>query len=135
MTTEQMKRYVDICLEAYPDSITRLALSGGECFMLGSDLDEIVRYGASKGLSVDVISNGYWGKSYKSAYKLAPGAFSIRTQSVGPSPFVDCLIIELLPVVETEFNSFAFHQSYESGVLLQLLICWVAGQHIILNPD
>lgn len=67
MTIEQMKRYVDICLEVYPDSITRLALTGGECFLLGDDLDEIIRYGASKGLSVDVISNGYWGKSYKYA--------------------------------------------------------------------
>lgn len=65
MTIEQMKRYVDICLEAYPDSITRLALTGGECFLLGDDLDEIIRYGASKGLSVDVISNGYWGNHIK----------------------------------------------------------------------
>lgn len=67
MTKEQMKRYVDTCLEAYPNSITRLALTGGECFLLGDDLDEIVEYGSSKGLSVDVISNGYWGKSYKYA--------------------------------------------------------------------
>lgn len=82
MTTEQMRRYVDICLDAYPDSITRLALSGGECFMLGSDLDEIVRYGASKGLSVDVISNGYWGKSYKSAYERIKGLKDIGLQAI-----------------------------------------------------
>ena len=82
MTTEQMKQYVDICLESYPDSITRLALSGGECFLLGSDLDEIVRYGASKGLSVDVISNGSWGKSYKSACERIKGLKDIGLQAI-----------------------------------------------------
>lgn len=67
MSLEQMKRYVDICLEAYPKTITRLALTGGECFLLGDDLQKIIKYGTEKGLYVDIISNGYWGKSYKHA--------------------------------------------------------------------
>lgn len=67
MTLAQMKRYVDICLDAYPQSIKRLALTGGECFLLGNDLDEIVRYGTERGLSVDFISNGYWGTTLKYA--------------------------------------------------------------------
>lgn len=69
MSLEEMKHYVDVCTEAYPDSITRLALSGGECFLLGDNLDEIVKYGVDKGLSVDFISNGYWGKTIKEATK------------------------------------------------------------------
>ena len=48
MTLEEMKHYVDVCIDAYPQSITRLALTGGECFLLGDDLDEIVRYGTEK---------------------------------------------------------------------------------------
>lgn len=67
MTLDEMKHYVDTCIDAYPQSINRLALTGGECFLLGDALDEIVRYGASKGLSVDFMSNGFWGKTYKAA--------------------------------------------------------------------
>lgn len=68
MTLDEMKHYVDLCIKAYPRTIRRLALTGGECFLLGPDLDEIVKYGTDKGLSVDFISNGYWGKSYSKAY-------------------------------------------------------------------
>ena len=67
MTIDEMKHYVDICLDAYPDSIRYLDLTGGECFLLGNDLDEIVRYGKERGLSVALVSNGYWGKSYSTA--------------------------------------------------------------------
>lgn len=67
MTLEEMKHYVGVCIEAYPQSIKRLALTGGECFLLGKDLDEIVRYGAGKGLSVDFMLNGFWGTTYKAA--------------------------------------------------------------------
>lgn len=67
MTLDQMKRYVDLCLEAYPNSIKHLSLTGGEPFLIGNDLDEIVKYGKDKGLDVGIISNGYWGKKYKSA--------------------------------------------------------------------
>lgn len=70
MSLEQMKRYVDLCIAAYPDTITRLALTGGECFLLGDDLKEIIQYGTRKGLSVDVISNGYWGQSYRNAFNI-----------------------------------------------------------------
>lgn len=67
MTIDEMKHYVDICMDAYPDSIKYLDLTGGECFLLGNDLDEIVSYGKERGLSVALVSNGYWGKSYSSA--------------------------------------------------------------------
>lgn len=69
MTLDEMKHYVDICLEAYPDTIRRLSLTGGECFLLGTDLDEIVAYGTSRGLSVGLVSNGYWGVTYKQAFE------------------------------------------------------------------
>ena len=70
MTLEEMKHYVDVCLAAYPNSIRRLSLTGGECFLLGSDMDEIVKYGQERGLtSITILSNGYWGRDYKTAYK------------------------------------------------------------------
>ena len=41
MTYEEMKHYVDISIEAYPDSISSLDLTGGECMLLGKDVDRI----------------------------------------------------------------------------------------------
>lgn len=69
MTLEEMKHYVDECLRAYPTSIKQLSLTGGECFLLGNDLDEIIKYGASKGLKVGLMTNGYWEKSYTQAFE------------------------------------------------------------------
>lgn len=69
MTLDEMRHYVDVCMDAWPDSITHLSLTGGECFLLGRDLDEIIRHGSSKGLSVGFVSNGYWGGSYQAAKK------------------------------------------------------------------
>lgn len=66
MTIGEMKHYVDECLRAY-STIRILSLTGGECFLLGSNLDEIVKYGSSKGLYVELMTNGYWGKSYTQA--------------------------------------------------------------------
>lgn len=67
MSLDQMKRYIDMCLEAYPESIRYLSLSGGEPFLIGSELDEIINYGHRKGLAVGIISNGYWGRKYREA--------------------------------------------------------------------
>lgn len=83
MTLDEMKYYVDDCLRAYPDSIYRLSLTGGECFLLGKDLDEIIKYGASKGLKVGVMSNGYWGSSYSEAYQRISSLKALGLRSIG----------------------------------------------------
>lgn len=70
MTLDQMKRYVDLCLEAYPESIVSLSLTGGECFMLGDNLEKIIRYAKDKGLPTGLVTNGYWGKKYAEAFSL-----------------------------------------------------------------
>lgn len=59
MSLEKMKEYLDRCIEAYPDSITTLSLTGGECMLLGDDLESIMRYGRDKGLKISMISNGF----------------------------------------------------------------------------
>lgn len=69
MSLEKMKEYLDRCIEAYPDSITTLSLTGGECMLLGDDLESIMRYGRDKGLNISMISNGFWGYKYKNAYE------------------------------------------------------------------
>lgn len=52
MTFEEMKVYVDKSLEAYPDSITSLDLTGGECMLLGKDVDRIFNTLIAKDLDV-----------------------------------------------------------------------------------
>jgi len=69
MTLPQMKQYVDKSMDAYGESLKVLVLTGGECFLLGQSLPKIIRYATDKGLSVRVVTNGYWAKSYDVAYK------------------------------------------------------------------
>jgi hypothetical protein len=64
-----MKKYVDGALLAFDDSIKVLVLTGGEAFLLGKDLDEIVKYAAEKDLVVRIVSNGFWAKNYDVAYQ------------------------------------------------------------------
>lgn len=68
LSLDDMKNYIDQSLEAY-STIKVLVLTGGECFTLGNDLDNIIKYGADKGLVVRVVTNAYWAKSFKKAYK------------------------------------------------------------------
>lgn len=63
----KMKRYLRQAVELYP-TLKILVLSGGECFLLGEDLDKIVKYASQKGLFVRVVTNGFWAKTFKKAY-------------------------------------------------------------------
>lgn len=69
MTFEEMKSFVDMALEAYPDSISSLDLTGGECMLLGKDIDKIFSYAKSKGLRCYMVSNAFWASDYDKAYK------------------------------------------------------------------
>lgn len=69
MTYGQMKRYVDKCLAVYGNTIKTLNLTGGECMLLGKDLEKIIAYGTKRGLNVCILSNCFWATSYKTAYE------------------------------------------------------------------
>jgi len=69
MTFEEMKDYVDKSLEAYPDSITNLFLTGGECMLLKKEVGKIISYAQSKGLKSAIVSNAYWATDYDKAYR------------------------------------------------------------------
>lgn len=69
MTLGQMKQYIDKSLDAYGKNLIVLVLTGGECFLLGQSLAEIINYATKKGLSVRVVTNGYWAKSYAVAHR------------------------------------------------------------------
>jgi len=69
MTLKQMMEYVDKSIDAYSETIKVLVLTGGEPFLLGEFLPKIINYATNKGLSVRVVTNGYWAKNDKIAYK------------------------------------------------------------------
>lgn len=69
MTYEEMKAYVDKSLEAYPDTISTFDLTGGECMLLGKDIDKIFSYATGKGLTCGMISNAFWASDYDKAFK------------------------------------------------------------------
>jgi len=69
LDVNEMKHYIDITLKSYKDSLKVLVLTGGECFLLGNELDEIISYAKENDLMVRVVTNGYWAKSYDETYE------------------------------------------------------------------
>ena len=70
MTYDQMQSYVDMSLAAYPDTIKRLSLTGGECMLLRKDIDRILSYCKGKGLECFMVSNAFWATDYEKARKI-----------------------------------------------------------------
>lgn len=62
-----MRSYVDMSLEAYPDTISKFCLTGGECMLLGKDVDRILSYAKGKGLKCSMVSNAFWATDYDKA--------------------------------------------------------------------
>lgn len=67
MSLDEMKRYCQEAIQSFP-SIKLIVFTGGECFLLGKDLYEMVSYVHSYGLKSRIISNAFWANSYDAAY-------------------------------------------------------------------
>jgi hypothetical protein len=63
----QMRQYIEQAREF--DSIRVVVFTGGECFLLGRDLDELVKAAADAGFVTRFVSNGYWATSREAARK------------------------------------------------------------------
>ena len=64
--TEQLKleeliNYVDTITDLYK-TIKVVVITGGECFLLGNDLNHLIKHIFSKGLTSRVVTNGYWAR-------------------------------------------------------------------------
>lgn len=70
MTFNEMKGYVDTCLAAYPDSIKRFEVTGGECMLNRDDLMCIIEYAYSRNLECGIVSNCFWATSYGTAFSV-----------------------------------------------------------------
>lgn len=74
-------------------SIQLVAFSGGECFILGKDLDSAIQHATSYGFSTRCVTNGYWAKS--------PGRANERIARV-----------QAAGLKEINFSTGDFHQRY-----------------------
>ena len=63
----RMHEYIDQACEV--GSIRVIVFTGGECFLLGNDLDCLISHAARNGFSTRFVSNGYWATSPKVAQK------------------------------------------------------------------
>lgn len=48
-------------------SIRRIGFTGGECFLLGKDLDALVRHASANGFRTRAVTNGYWAVNERAA--------------------------------------------------------------------
>jgi Radical SAM superfamily len=62
---ERIHRLIDEATEV--PSLDHIGFTGGECFLLGRDLDALVEHAAVRGFVARAITNGYWAASPRSA--------------------------------------------------------------------
>lgn len=68
MEKNQIIKYIDEALQEYP-TIKVLVITGGECFVLGDDLEDIIRHASKYKIIIRVVTNAFWAKTYDIAYK------------------------------------------------------------------
>lgn len=67
LSIESMHKYIEQAKEL--PSIKTIVFTGGECFLLGRQLDELIKKANRNGYITRVITNGYWATSYDAANK------------------------------------------------------------------
>ena len=65
LTLEQILWFIDKANE-FP-KMKLIVFSGGECFLLGKDLDIAIKHATELGLTTRCVTNGYWATSYQMA--------------------------------------------------------------------
>lgn len=70
LTFEFMKGVIDEAVKALP-SLRLAVFSGGECFMLKEELFKTIAHASACGLGTRCVTNGYWGKTPRSAERNA----------------------------------------------------------------
>lgn len=66
LETEKIIQYIDRAISEFP-SIQVVVITGGECFLLGDDLDKIIKHAASYKVITRVVTNAYWAHTYEIA--------------------------------------------------------------------
>lgn len=67
LSLQEMKAIIKEVVKDFPN-ITTCVFTGGECTLLGKDLESIISFANSFGLTCRIVSNGHWAKSPNKAY-------------------------------------------------------------------
>src|SRR5579862_6953917 len=67
----KIRAFIEQAVRSSP--IELVVFSGGECFMLGDDLNQAISYCRSLGLRTRCVTNGYWAKSLKGGRRRLTG--------------------------------------------------------------
>lgn len=68
LETDKILQYIDESVEAFP-SLKIMVLTGGECFLVASDIPQMISRAKSHNLMSRVVSNGFWATTYEAAVK------------------------------------------------------------------
>jgi hypothetical protein len=63
---DRIVRYIDEAVATVP-TLRLLVFSGGECFLLGKDLNAAIAHAHAQGLKTRCVTNGYWATSPQAA--------------------------------------------------------------------
>lgn len=66
MDYEKITNYIDQAMDEFP-GIKVVVFTGGECFLLGEHLADVIRHAASYNIFTRVVSNAFWAGSYEEA--------------------------------------------------------------------
>jgi MoaA/NifB/PqqE/SkfB family radical SAM enzyme len=66
LNVTDIKKYITETVNTFA-SIKVLVLTGGECFLYGKRLEEIIKHASSLSLMTRVVTNGFWAKKYDKA--------------------------------------------------------------------
>lgn len=68
MSYNEIIYHIDQAIDSFP-SLRVCVFTGGECFLIGEDLEKCINHATKLGLSVRVVTNGYWADTYDKAYE------------------------------------------------------------------
>lgn len=80
----EITHQIDAAKDEFPE-LRLVVFSGGECFMIGSDLDAAISHAAQRGLAVRCVSNGYWAVSEAAALKRLSALKSVGLSEINLS--------------------------------------------------
>lgn len=67
ISLSEMIETIDVTKKTF-QNLEVVVFSGGECFLLGNDLDKAIKHAHEKGLITRVVTNAYWATDKKKTY-------------------------------------------------------------------
>ena len=102
-----LHKYIEQAAEV--DSIKVVAFTGGECFLLGKDLDELVNTASRNRLRSRFVSNGYWASSPREASK------NVARLKCEATPRHVCRVMSATSTTSAKLVTHATHRSPRTG--------------------